>query len=134
MQIEIPHGRGPGHWQRILVDELGDHPKWAAIVWCPECGRGLFARNHTIDGNGQITPSLGHPTEYPPCGWHTSPKLLDWAPVPPTPGPREFNTCAGCGFKDRSLGGWGTWGDVVGLICPQCVEKRRSASTRVAGK
>lgn len=121
MQIEIPHGRGKGHWNRVIVDELGDNPRWGAIVWCPECGRGLFARDHKIDGNGQISPSLGHPTEYPPCGWHTHPRLLDWAPVPPSPQPRAMNTCARCKCQSRSIGGWGTHGAFVGIICQACI-------------
>ena len=82
MQTELLEGRGPGHWQRILVKPDGAQPRWSAIVWCPACGRVLDARNHHIGADGQITPSLGHPASYPPCGWHVLPKLLGWSPLP----------------------------------------------------
>ena len=134
MQIEIPQGKGKGHWQRVLVDELGDNPRWGAIVWCPECGRVLYAANHKIDENGQISPSLGHPTEYPPCGWHTNPKLLNWAPVPAAPGPRPFETCTRCSKRSRDVGGWGYHGAHVGIVCDVCfadlLKLTRSTSTR----
>jgi hypothetical protein len=124
MQTEIPHGKGKGHWQRTLVDELGDNPHWGALVWCPECGRVLFAKDHAISAGGQITPSLGHPDDYPACPWHTHPRLVGWSPVPPTPAPREFSTCESCGVKSRSIGGWGTWSGGRGIICPTCFAGR----------
>ena len=121
MLVDIPHGHGKGHWVRCLVDEYGDNPRWSAMVRCPDCGKVLFARDHKIDDNGQITPSLGHPVEYPPCGWYTSPRLVGWAPVPPTPGPLPTHDCARCGAKGRQLGGWGTWPDGSRLVCPTCI-------------
>ena len=121
MLVNIPHGRGPGTWTRVLVDEFGDRPRWGAMVRCPDCSRPLLARDHHIADDGQITPSLGHPTEYPPCGWHVSPKLLDWSPVPAPPPARASETCARCGARDRCIGGWGTWSQ-AGIICRECVK------------
>lgn len=121
MQIEIPCGKGKGHWALVLFDEYGDKPHWSAIVWCPECGKPLNCVRHTIADNGQITPSLGHPTEYPPCPWHTHPRLLGWEPkVDPPPHP-YCGECARCGTKTRQLSGWGRGWGVAGLVCPKCI-------------
>lgn len=125
-QIDITRGKGRGHWMRVPANEFGDNPFWTAIVWCPECGKPLNAIQHQIGADGQITPSLGHPVEYPPCSWHVSPRLIGWdghqsSPnrVPP-PMPRQIETCAKCGKQSRDIGGWGTHGSYTGIICFDC--------------
>jgi hypothetical protein len=119
MLIELPHGKGPGKWQRIIVDEFGDKPRWSAIIRCPACGMYLPIPNHTIAPDGQVTPSVGHPVGA--CGWHPpSPKLLGWAPCPPVPEPRPVHECATCGIKTRQLCGWSVTG--LGLLCPACMK------------
>lgn len=121
MLVEIPRGKGRGTWQRVLfhTPEPEYRPFWSAIVVCPECGKLLNAVNHTIAPDGQVTPSLGHPAEYPPCGWHTNPKLLGWEQWPvPENGPAFV--CARCGAQAHGLGGWGTWSG-GGDICAECV-------------
>ena len=125
MLIEIPPSAGakrkPGTYERVLhhTPEPEFRPYWSAIVWCPECGRPLSAGKHAIAPNGQISPSLGHPTSYPACGWHTSPRLLEWHPeqwgTPPTPKPE---TCAKCGRVSHTIGGWTICG--AGLVCETC--------------
>jgi hypothetical protein len=128
MQTEIPEGKGRGHWQRVLLDAQGDSPCWSAIIWCPDCGRILaLQRGHAIATNGQITPSVGHPDEYPACPWHTHPRLLGWS-VLPTPPQYALETCEQCGAQSRSIGGWGTWSGGRGLICRTCFDKRMVAS------
>lgn len=123
MLIEIPQGKGRGRWQRYLVNAPGnpdDGPRhWSALVWCPDCGRVLDARNHTTADSGQVSPSLGHPESYQPCGWHVHPLLLGWAPLPEMPPLVALTSCANCSRQTRSLGGWGTWGN-PGVICPGC--------------
>jgi len=121
MQTEIPRGKGKGHWELVLFDEYGDKPHRTAIVWCPKCGKPLNCVNHTIAANGQISPSLGHPIEYPPCPWHTSPRLVGWESIP-DPQPKPFcMECARCGAKGRQAGGWGRGYGFAGDICPKCV-------------
>ena len=119
--VDIPKGHGRGHWQRVLADEYGDNPRWSAVVWCPDCGLGMSAINHTINANGQISPSLGHPTEYPSCGWHTHPRLIGWAnDFPPTPIVRMASECECCHSKSRSISNWGMgWG--YKLVCDKCI-------------
>ena len=120
MQHDIPQGHGKGHWQRVILGEMSDEPVWSAVLWCPECGKGMsLQRGHTIAADGQVSPSVGHPNGYPPCGWHTLPRLVGWE-VRPNPPPREWNTCARCQRKSRSIGGWGTDGRVAGIICDTC--------------
>lgn len=84
MLVELPRGyrHEPGTWSRVLamMPEPDCRYYWTATIWCPECGKALYAANHTIGADGQISPSLGHPDIYPACGWHTYPRLLDWAP------------------------------------------------------
>lgn len=119
--IEVPEGKGRGHWQRVLLDEYGDSPAWSAIIWCPSCARPLaLQRGHTIADNGQISPSVGHPDSYPACDWHCHPRLLGWQTLP-VPERRVLSTCARCGAQGRQLGGWGTHGQYDGLICNKCV-------------
>src|ERR1035437_6734 len=129
MLTDIPMGIGDDHyqkgtWRRFLchTPEPEYRPYWSAMVTCPECGKFLNCANHTISADGQISPSLGHPTEYPPCGWHTNPKLLGWEqwPVPPIP---EIETCERCGCQAHSIGGWGTWSKGIRLICPKCIKE-----------
>ena len=86
MSVELPNGKGPGKWQRIIIDEFGDHPRWSAIIRCPECKVFLPIPNHTISADGQVTPSVGHDPKWPACSWHPTPKLIGWAPCPPRPG------------------------------------------------
>jgi len=123
--LPMAHGRlTRGTWQRVLTHtpEPEFKPYWTAIVCCPDCGKLLTCCLHTIAPDGQISPSLGHPTSYPPCGWHTNPKLLDWAPLPPTPPTPEISTCAKCGKQAHTIGGWGTWGN-PGIICSTCFKE-----------
>jgi hypothetical protein len=126
MLVEIPMRIGDDHyqtgtWHRFLAHtpEPEYRPFWSAMITCPECGKFLNAINHTISADGQISPSLGHPVEYPPCGWHTNPKLIGWEqwPVPPIPNPE---TCEKCGFVAHTIGGWGTWNGGTGLLCAKC--------------
>lgn len=120
----IPQGTGPGTWRRVMVDEFTDHPRYTAIVTCPTCHRHLFAINHSIAEDGQISPSLGHPVEYPPCSWHESPKLLGWAPVPEITRRPLFH-CAKCATTTYQLSGWSTYGGDK-LICPSCLASQGS--------
>lgn len=119
--IEIPEGSGQGHWQRILVDAYEDAPFWSAIIWCPSCAKPLSLVRHAIADDGQVSPSVGHPDSYAPCGWHVTPKLLGWE-VRPAPTVPVIELCQRCGAKARMLGGWGTWSGGAGLICPACIQ------------
>jgi hypothetical protein len=119
MLIELPNGKGRGQWQRILIDEFSDHPRWTAIIRCPDCGDILPIVNHAISSDGWVTPSVGHPVRVS-CTWHVAPKLLGWAPCPPPPAPRETYECAKCGVKGRQLAGWGVASG--GLLCPECIK------------
>lgn len=123
MIVELPPGKGRGKWQRILVDEYGDSPRWSALIRCPECDTFLPIINHQISPDGQVSPSVGHPQKTS-CGWHTSPRLIGWGPCPPAPSPKPTYSCEACGFKARQLAGWGTWSGGHGEICPGCVSKR----------
>ncbi len=122
MLIDIPKRTGMerrGCWQRITIDEAGDDPIYSAIIWCPGCGKPLaLQRGHHIADDGQISPSVGHPTTYPPCGWHTNPKLLGWVPGKPATIP--YTTCERCTRRSRLVSGWGTWAQGAGLICAEC--------------
>lgn len=118
--VELIEGRLPGQWQRVVIDEFGAHPRWGAIITCPKCARKLYVRDHTIDAEGRITPSVGHPVEYPACEWHTSPILLGWNPGPPPP-VYPLETCHGCQVQSRSLSGWGILQGY--LHCPTCMRK-----------
>ena len=122
MLVNIPEGKGPGTWQRMLADSYTDHPRYTAMITCPVCNRYLYCYNHTIAADGQITPSVGHPHTYPPCTWHTFPKLLGWAPVPAIPIYPLFH-CGVCARTTRQLSGWGTF---LGkdVICPECLALR----------
>jgi hypothetical protein len=117
--IDLPPGKGRGKWQRVLVDEFGDKPRWSAIIRCPECDMILPIINHAIGNDGRVSPSVGHPKN--PCSWHVTPKLIGWAPCPPAPAPYPFHSCENCDFKARQLAGWGTWSGGVGVICPKCI-------------
>src|SRR5574337_1862856 len=111
MWTDLPKGKGPGHWEPQLVDEFGDHPRWSALVWCPVCKRAMTAFNHTISETGEVYPSFGHPSEYMPCPWHPTLRLLEWATLPPPPLPRAIETCFNCGARTRNLGGWSLCGN-----------------------
>lgn len=129
--IDVPRGKGRGTWARILIDTLGDSPRWSAMIRCPSCAKPLSLVNHTIAPDGQVSPSVGHPDIYPPCDWHVTPKLVGWVDEP-APAPLPFFTpCERCGAKARQLSGWGTWSGGAGLICPDCI-KSRNAQVGVA--
>lgn len=120
---EAPQDRktAPGTWRRLLAHtpEPECRPYWTAIVTCPECARPLLASLHTISEDGQISPSLGHPMNYPNCSWHTRPRLIGWNPLPPLPPTPNIETCAKCGKQAHQIGGWGTWTG-PGIICIEC--------------
>jgi len=118
--IEVINGKGRGKWQRALIDEFGDTPRWTAIVRCSDCGVHLPLTNHTIADDGTVTPSVAHDPRLPPCTWHPYLKLLGWSPIPPAPSPLPFHECKRCGAKGRQLAQWGVgWG--FSLVCPACV-------------
>ena len=119
---QLAKGRGPGQWMRLCMDEYGDHPRWAAILRCADCARPLMLVNHTIAADGQVSPSVGHPENYPACSWHPTPRLVGWV-AEPDPEPKPIvATCDRCGATTRQLGGWGTWSKGRGLICPACIK------------
>jgi len=119
VSIELPRGKKRGQWQRVLIDEFGDQPRWSALIQCPDCGTHLPIPNHTISAEGQVTPSVAHPASA--CAWHPPGlKLLDWAPCPEAPGPLPTHECFRCGAKGRQLSGWALAG---GLTCPACFQK-----------
>lgn len=130
MLIEIPR-RGAGQsfekgtWQRLLTHtpEPEYRPYWTAMICCPECGRKLYLALHKIAADGQVSPSVGHPAEYPPCPWHVTPRLIGWEqwPTPPIPNPA---TCELCGKVSHTIGGWGTWSGGTGIICADCFKGR----------
>ena len=126
MQFEIQRGKGRGKWQPILLHtpEPEYRAFWSAIVWCPDCGRPLNAVNHSIAPDGQIHPSLGHPTQYPPCGWHVHPKLIGWEQLP-VPETVPVFVCGRCGVQAHALGGWGTWSG-PGDACAKCIAELRT--------
>lgn len=126
MLTEIPRDPGAGKARRGTWAPTMHHtpepefrPFWSAMVCCPDCGKLLSAINHSIDANGQISPSLGHPTQYGPCGWHTNPRLIGWEPqnwpLPPIPKPE---TCALCSKVSHTLGSWAIANG--GLQCAEC--------------
>ena len=118
MITELFNGKKQGQWNRVLVDEFGDRPRWSALLRCPECNERLSLINHTIDDQGRVFPSVGHPLNKT-CPWHTSPKLVGWAPCPAAPEPRPLeDPCATCGKRARQLGGWAV--GPGGLMCPDC--------------
>lgn len=121
MLTELSMGRGGGHWMRVIVDELGDQPRWSAIIWCPECDRPFNLVNHSIAGDGAVTPLIGHPIEYPIC--HCRPKtvrLLNWPSTLPEISPRPKHECGRCHAQSREIGCWGIgWG--YDLICSKCI-------------
>jgi hypothetical protein len=120
MIVDLAEGKGRGKWQRIILDEFSDMPLWSAVIWCPECALPMILqRGHRIAADGRITPSVGHPTSYPPCPWHTNPHLVGWIELP-APAVRDLTICAKCGAQSRALGGWGTWSG-TGLLCPKCL-------------
>ena len=115
-----------GTWTRMLFHTAEPEFKayWSAIICCPECGKYLNLVNHKIAADGQISPSVGHPNSYPPCGWHVTPKLLDWLPEEWGLLPQnEVEICAGCGRQSHSIGGWGTWNKSRGIACPACLKQ-----------
>lgn len=126
MLIEIPRIDGDrrnkrGVWVHVIhhTPEPEYRPYWSANVFCPDCGRVLSCQNHSIAANGQVSPSLGHPAQFPACGWHTNPRLIGWTPelwsLPPIPNPE---TCALCGKVSHTLGGWTIANG--GLQCAEC--------------
>lgn len=119
-QIEIPEGKGRGHWAYFVVDHFGPAPRLSAMVWCPECGKPITCARHTISDDGQVNPSLGHPTEYPPCAWHVNPKLVGWKNTPQPVYP-IIAKCDRCGQETRQLSGWTQCN--VGLVCVKCWEE-----------
>lgn len=106
---------------RVIVDELGDHPRWSALVWCPTCGQVMSLMNHTIGADGSVTPSIGHPSGAPACAWHPNARLLGWDRHPPEISPLPKHRCEKCGKESRAIGGWGVgWG--YSLICKECID------------
>jgi len=125
--IEIPKGTGePGTWKPYLAHtpEPEFKPYWSAMVRCPICSTRMSLSGHTIDSEGCVSPSIGHPTGVPECSWHPNPgmgKLLGWPEqlrnALPVYGPPE--KCARCGHEAHTIGGWGTWNG-PGIICDKC--------------
>lgn len=116
----------PGAWKRWLAytPEPEFRPYWTATIKCQKCSRKLNLSQHKIDVTGQVSPSVGHPVEYPPCDWHPTPRLIGWEdwPAPPTP---ALSTCERCGKQSHTVGGWGTWSGGTGIICDKCIKERR---------
>ena len=123
MKDKLEQGKSPGEWMRTIVDEFSDATRWGAIITCPECKRRLLVRDHTIAPDGQISPSVGHPAEYPFCSWHTHPQLIGWSPVPPLP-IHAIHICTVCRRETRQLGGWGIMQGK--LTCQQCLETKEA--------
>ncbi len=117
--VSLAEGKGAGTWQRVVLDELGDHPRWSAVAWCPQCARPLVLSLHTIAADGSVSPSVVHPPTQPGCDWHPTLTLTGWAALPAPP-PRTPETCAQCGKRSRAIGGWGTWAG-SGLACAECL-------------
>lgn len=116
----ITRGKGRGHWAPVLVGEDIGKPRWSATVCCPQCGRHLSLINHQIDARGDVFPSIGHPPEYMPCGWHPNAQLVGWDLLPPPPQPLPLSTCERCGRRQHSVGAWGVgWG--FKLVCKDCI-------------
>jgi hypothetical protein len=122
MLIELPHGKSRGQWQRMLVDEYGDAPRWSAMIRCPDCEERLSLLDHKIADDGQVTPSVGH-WNNAGCAWHTSPKLVGWSPCPPTPEVKPYIAeCEKCHKKLRQLGGCGVNAGGYRLLCQPCMQ------------
>lgn len=51
-----------------------------AIISCPKCGFSASLRDHSIDDNGDVNPSLVCPGEG--CGFHEWITLAGWEPLP----------------------------------------------------
>ena len=116
----ITRGRGRGHWVPVLIGVDDGQPRWSANVCCPQCGRYLSLINHRIDASGEVSPSIGHPPQFMPCGWHPNAQLIGWDQLPPVPPPLPLSTCERCGRQQHSIGGWGIgWG--YKLVCGQCI-------------
>ena len=125
--VDVPEGVGRGTWQRLLVDSMTDRRRWSAVILCPDCGKPLVLINHTISANGQVSPSVGHPSEFPACGWHQHPRLVGWSlpPLPPLP---NKETCERCGTTTYQVSGWGTWSGGSGIICDKCFAERKAGT------
>ena len=121
MLTELPNGKGRGKWQRLLVDEFGDHPRWSAMIRCPDCEERLSLVDHVIADDGQVNPSVGH-WKNVLCGWHVAPRLGGWSPCPPTPAVQPYlGECDQCHTKVRQLGGCGVNAGGYRFLCQTCM-------------
>jgi len=70
------------YWAEYLAKKGIPNTYWAELC-CPGCGKvALLGRNHTVDANGTVHPSVVCP--FPPCTFHEFIALDGWA-RPSTP-------------------------------------------------
>lgn len=71
--VEFEHNEeleGKGQWR---------YSSRNALITCPLCGNfGGLRKNHTIDADGRVYPSLVCP--WAPCKFHDDGILKDWKP------------------------------------------------------
>jgi predicted RNA-binding Zn-ribbon protein involved in translation (DUF1610 family) len=61
----------PARYKVIRSDE-----KQTALMACPECGKVFSLRDHQIDPNGVVSPSVVCAAN---CGFHDFVRLLNWS-------------------------------------------------------
>lgn len=62
-----------GQWRRWRDGDIN-----RAAVGCPDCGLVLLLAVHTVDGDGNVSPSIGCTS----CGHHSWGKLAGWVREP----------------------------------------------------
>ena len=65
----------PGFWAFIRLSAYTKGP--TARVACSKCGEMASLSEHSIDGEGKVTPSVVCPRKG--CGWHVDVTLRGWA-------------------------------------------------------
>ncbi len=71
--VSLPRGMGErGSWKEKRV--LG-RPMTAEIS-CPDCGKRASLADHSIDGNGEVTPDVICP--HGTCNWNAQVLLVGW--------------------------------------------------------
>lgn len=68
------HWPSPGTW--TFLRQSSERTEPSARVSCAKCGAMASISDHSIEGDGTVTPSVVCPDE---CGWHVHVVLEGWA-------------------------------------------------------